>query len=61
MANEERPDVPEGDPSDPLDAPYPEDADMTDLGKAYAWANDRSESRLLQTLSKDKPEDKPED
>jgi len=61
--DEERPDVPENPSSDPLDAPYPDDPKLTELGKVFAWANDRSESRLAQTLAevakrkanKDKP------
>ncbi len=57
MANDERPDVPEGDPSDPLDAPYPDNPNLSELGKVFSWANDRSESRLAETLNKDNPED----
>jgi len=60
--DEERPEVPENTPSDPLDVPYPEDSDMTELGKIWAYANDRSESRMVETMkrvlerkNKDKP------
>ena len=48
--NEERPDVPENTSSDPLDVPYPEDSNMTELGKIWAYANDRSESRIVESL-----------
>ena len=52
MANDERPEDANTPEADPLDVPYPEDSDMTDLGKIWAYANDRSESRMVETAKR---------